>query len=366
MIKSASNHKLKDLNTFGLKARAAKYIRYDAPEDLPGIEWDAIPKPVLPLGQGSNLLFTADFPGTVLHSQIKGIHVLEERRDGDDVFVHAGAGVVWDDLCAWAARKGFWGPENLSGIPGTVGAAPVQNVGAYGVEAADIIDSVECFDIPARKFVVLTPQECTWDYRDSVFKHNRGRYIVTGVVFHFRTDFTPRLEYGNLREEIERNVKLCQTSSDPYNPLLGAHPGVQLPVRPQLVRDTVKIIRECKLPNPAKVGSAGSFFKNPVVSAGAYEKVLAVVRSSRGESSQVPHFDLPDGSVKVPAAFLIEFCGLKGAECGGAALWQNQPLVLVNVRGKASADDILSLEKKIVDKVEAVFGISLVPEVDHI
>jgi len=366
MIRTASNYKLKDLNTFGLKARAAKYVRYDAPEDLLNIDWSSLPAPILPLGQGSNLLFTADFPGTVLHSHIEGIDILQERCSGDDVFVHAGAAVVWDELCAWAARKGFWGPENLSAIPGTVGAAPVQNVGAYGVEAADIIDSVECFDIPSRKFVVLTPEQCAWDYRDSFFKHNRGRYVVTGVVFHFRTDFTPRLEYGNLREEVERNVELCHTSSDPYLPVLETRIGCELPVNPQLVRDTVKIIREVKLPNPRKVGSAGSFFKNPVVGADVYEKALAVVSSSRGEGAQMPHYDLPDGSVKIPAAFLIDFCGLKSASVGGAALWQNQPLVIVNTNGKASSEDILALEKIIVDKVAATFGIKLVPEVDHI
>jgi len=366
MLKITSNRNIKDLNTFALKACAAKYIRYDASQDLLGVDWDNIPKPVLPIGQGSNLLFTGDFPGTLLHSQIEGIHVLEERCVGDDVFVHVGSGVVWDELCAWAARKGFWGVENLSCIPGTVGAAPVQNVGAYGVEAADIIDSVECFDIQSRKFVVLTPGECEWGYRDSFFKHNRGRFVVTAVVFHFRVDFSPRLEYGHLREEVERNAELCYASSDPYRSVLEPRFGVELPVNPQLVRDTVKIIREGKLPNPKKVGSAGSFFKNPVVGADIYEKALNIVRSSRGASAQIPHYDLPDGSVKIPAAFLIDYCGLKEAKVGGAALWQSQPLVIVNAKGKATAEDILALEKIIVDKVADIFGITLVPEVDHI
>lgn len=366
MLKISENRNLKGFNTFALKASAAKFIRFDAPEDLFALDWDSLPGPILPLGQGSNLLFTADFPGTVLSCGIKGIDTLVERSVGDDVFVHAGSGVVWDELCDWAARKEFWGPENLSGIPGTVGAAPVQNIGAYSVEAAELIDSVECFDIQSRKYVRFTPEECAWDYRDSFFKHNRGRYVVTGVVFHFHTDFRPRLEYERLREEVERNAELCGISMDPYRPVIQTRFSTELPVTPRLVRDTVRIIREQKLPDPAKVGSAGSFFKNPVVSEAVFSEVVRTVEAFRGKGAKVPHYPLDSGDVKIPAAFLIEFCGLKGAECGGASVWPAQPLVLVNTCGKATAADILALEKRIIDKVAAVFGITLAPEVDHI
>jgi len=376
------------MNTFGMKVKAARYIEFSDAEDLLGVDWASLPGPLLFLGEGSNLLFTGDFPGTVLHSKIKGIEPIEEMCVDDDIYVRAGSGESMDELCRVTAAKGWWGAENLSGIPGTVGAAPVQNVGAYGVEAADIVHSVECFDIQTREFVVFNNAACAFGYRDSFFKHNRGRYIVLAVTFHLRSDFCPRLEYAHLLEEVERNAELAFTIADPYNPILSHEMQPQQPVTPTLVRDTVKIMRDAKLPDPRKVGSAGSFFKNPVVSFEAFRGVEAVVAGERSGACQggdrsgmaagclsggdkesvsaVPHYLLEDGTVKIPAAFLIESCGLKGATCGGAAVWKNQPLVLVNASGRAKPQDVLELEKLIIERVREKFGIELSAEVDHI
>lgn len=367
MIKKSTDKDLHGLNTFGMRVKAALYVEYDSPSDLAALPWENLPKPVLPVGGGSNLLFTGDFAGTVLRSCITGITVLHERCGGDDVYVHVGAGVEMDEFCHWAAGKGLWGVENLSAIPGSAGASAVQNVGAYGVEAGELIDSVECYECATGAFVTIPGADCDFAYRDSFFKHNRGKYIVTGVVFHLYSDFRPRLDYGHLKEEVERNVELSRPTSDPYMPVLGGFaPVPAMPLTPMLVRDTVKAIRESKLPDPKKVGSAGSFFKNPVVSAECFACVEAVARARRGEGTSVPHYDLPDGSVKIPAAWMIDFCGFKGAQCGGAAVWKSQPLVIVNATGKATPQDVLDLEKKIIDTVRDTFSVTLSPEVDHI
>lgn len=353
-------------NTFGMKVRAARYVEYDNALDLKDMDWAALKGCSLHIGEGSNLLFTGDYPGTVLRSRIKGKEVLD-RSAGDDIFVRVGAGEVMDDFIHWAAMKGLWGVENLSAIPGSVGASAVQNVGAYGVQAGELIDSVECFDTETGEFVTLSAAECSFAYRDSLFKHNRGRYVVVYVIYHLYQDFRPCLEYGNLREEVERNVELVHVSSNPYQPALDPMKLVpDMPLTPMLVRDTVKIIRESKLPDPSRIGSAGSFFKNPVVEASVYEHVCEVCRESRGADATVPHYDLPDGLVKIPAAWLIDFCGFKGAEQGGASVWAKQPLVIVNTEGKATPEDVITLENRIIDTIRSRFGITLEAEVDHI
>lgn len=366
-MKTSRDKNLKKYNTFGLKVKAAEFIEYEHAEDLRTIQWSMLPQPVLPVGEGSNLLFTGDFPGTVLHSAIKGIEVDEVRSSGDDVYVRVGAGVKWDDLCDWVARKELWGTENLSAIPGLVGAAPVQNIGAYGVEAADVIDSVECYEIETGSFITKSAADCEFAYRDSWFKHHRGRCIVTYVIFHLHADFRPQLEYAHLREEVERNAEIYKIDADPYKLIYETRFTPPMPISPLLVRETVKIIREGKLPAPDKVGSAGSFFKNPVVSADTFAKVEAKARAERGEETQVPHYDLPDGSVKIPAAWMIEYCGLKGLVFRDkAAVWDKQPLVIVNACGDAAPQDILDLENHIKDCVSDTFNIELEPEVDHI
>lgn len=356
------------MNTFGMKVKADCYIEFSSPSDLADIEWENLAEPLLFLGEGSNLLFTSDFKGTVLHSRIMGIEPVDALCTGADIFVRAGSGESMDEFCRVTAAKGWWGAENLSGIPGTVGAAPVQNVGAYGVEAADIIHSVDCFDVRTSQYVTFDNSQCAFAYRDSFFKHNRGRYIVLSVLFHLRADFCPRLEYAHLLEEVERNAQLSFATADPYNPVFNRGKQPQQPVTPVLVRDTVRIMRDAKLPDPKKIGSAGSFFKNPVVSSGKFAQVEAVLAADGRDiaANPVPHYPQQDGTVKIPAAFLIESCGLKGAASGGAAVWKRQPLVLVNASGQATAQDVLTLERHVIETVRKKFDIELSAEVDHI
>ena len=400
MIRTFQHYDLRDRNTFRMKVYCRTFIEYDSEDDLQELVPALLPSPdehiggssnsigqrgdyrglspendigggsdsignMAPLkhigggsnpirntarlkhiGGGSNLLFTGDFPGTVLHSAIRHIDVISDSDD--EVLVRVGAGVEFDKLCEWAARRGLWGPENLSHIPGEAGAAAVQNIGAYGVEAKDIIREVRAFDLVSRKFLTFSVEECNYGYRDSFFKSPEGkdRYIITGIVFAFRRNGSPILEYGNLRETLLSRCP-CPTPSD--------------------VRETIISIRRTKLPEVGEVGSAGSFFKNPVVSREVFGNVVRV--SGRDEAS-VPHYPVPGPGgepwVKIPAAWLIDQCGWKGAVRGGAGVWPSQPLVIINASGEASPEEILALEECIRMSVSDRFGIVLSPEVEHI
>lgn len=334
------DYDLSSRNTFRMKARCAKYIEYSSVQELESIDFDALPKPLLHIGGGSNLLFTGDFPGTVLHSAIKYIKYVDMGLD--EVPVMVGAGVVFDDFVAQTCSHGLWGAENLSLIPGEVGASAVQNIGAYGTEAADIISGVVCFDTVARKKVKFQVSECEYGYRDSMFKHAGGRYIVTSVLFRLHRKKGPNLSYKGLADALQGR------------PLL----------TPAEVRETVIAIRNEKLPAVEQTGSAGSFFKNPVVSALEFARVIDIAREE--SDAPVPHYILPGGMVKIPAAWLIERCGFKGAVHGGAAVWHKQPLVLVNASGSATPQDVLELERSIIEGVRNRFGIELHPEVEHV
>ena len=400
MIRTFQHYDLRDRNTFRMKVYCRTFIEYDSEDDLQELVPALLPSPdehiggsidsigqrgdyrglspendigggsdsignMAPLkhigggsnpirntarlkhiGGGSNLLFTGDFPGTVLHSAIRHIEVISDSDD--EVLVRVGAGVEFDKLCEWAAGRGLWGPENLSHIPGEAGAAAVQNIGAYGVEAKDIIREVRAFDLVSRKFLTFSVEECNYGYRDSFFKSPEGkdRYIITGIVFAFRRNGSPILEYGNLRETLLSRCP-CPTPSD--------------------VRETIISIRRTKLPEVGEVGSAGSFFKNPVVSREVFGNVVRV--SGRDEAS-VPHYPVPGPGgepwVKIPAAWLIDQCGWKGAVRGGAGVWPSQPLVIINASGEASPEEILALEDSIRMSVSDRFGIVLSPEVEHI
>ncbi len=324
------------LNTFRMKVRCECFVEYESVKELEGLNFDRLPRPLLHIGEGSNLLFTKDFPGTVLHSNIEYIKYMDMGLD--DVPVIVGAGVNFDSFVSETCRHGLWGAENLSLIPGEVGAAAVQNIGAYGVEIKDIISGVVCFDLKERKRVKFTASDCRYGYRSSMFKEseNKGRYIVTSVLFRLSRKRRPRLEYKGIAEALEGRE----------------------PQTPQEVREAVIRIRRAKLPDPEETGSAGSFFKNPVVSAAEFERI--------SPDGTAPHYRLPDGSVKIPAAWLIDSCGLKGAEQGGAAVYEKQPLVIVNRSGEASPEDVLALERRIIDGVRERFGIELHPEVEHI
>ena len=327
---------LSSQNTFRMKVSCECFVEYETVKELEGLNFDRLPKPLLHIGEGSNLLFTKDFPGTVLHSNIEFIKYVD--MGFDEVPVIVGAGVNFDNFVEETCRHGLWGAENLSFIPGEVGAAAVQNIGAYGVEVADIISGVVCFDLQERKKVKFTVQECCYGYRDSFFKRpeNKGRYVVTSVLFRLSRKANPRTASKGVREALG--------DRDPQNPME--------------VREAVIRLRREKLPDPMETGSAGSFFKNPVIG----EDQFAAI----SPDGSAPHYHLPGGKVKVPAAWLIDSCGLKGAESGGAKVYEKQPLVIVNESGQASPEDVLALEERIIKTVEERYGITLHPEVEHI
>ena len=414
MINTTYYQDLTKMNTFGMKVKARCFMEYDSVADLVDIEFEELARPVLHIGGGSNLLFTDDFKGTVLHSKINFIEILEEGHGGGveklnpshsgewapptheavgghgfsnhphdphTVLVSVGAGVVFDDFCAWAAKEGLWGVENLSYIPGEVGASAVQNIGAYGVEVKDVIRKVYCYDTVEEEFVSFGVEECEYGYRDSIFKDPevKGRYIVTHVVFALSRTPQPRLDYGHLRDAVMASS--VSLSSDPRpatssltHPLAGG--GMSLPsdteeammsrLTPALIRKVIIKIRKEKLPEPSVMGSAGSFFKNPVITAEHFARIEAAVRSELGAEYKVPHYDLPDGMVKVPAAWMIEQCGWKGRRSGGAAVYDKQPLVIVNYTGDAYPEEIVGLERRIIASVKAKFDIDLHPEVEHV
>lgn len=343
-MKRIENYDLSNQNTFRMKVKAALYIEYDNVEELQSLDLKALPQPVFHMGAGSNLLFTKDFPGTVLHSNIKFIKYVDMGLD--EVLLTVGSGVVFDDLIANVAGNGLWGMENLSLIPGEVGAAAVQNIGAYGVEAKDVISGVVCLDTKDWTKTVFKVGECAYGYRDSRFKHERGRYIITSVLFRVTRKYSPKLDYGGVRAALEGRDLQALTPMD--------------------VREAIIGIRNAKLPDPSQIGSAGSFFKNPVISREHFERIVAAESLLCGRAMPVPHYDLPDGNVKVPAAWLIDQCGFRGKVLGGAQVYEKQPLVIVNASGSASPEDVLTLENQIIAAVQERYEITLHPEVDHI
>ena len=347
------------MNTFGMKVKARCFIEYDSVADLVDIEFEELARPVLHIGGGSNLLFTDDFKGTVLHSKINFIEIINDKAD--QVLVSVGAGVVFDDFCDWAAKEGLWGVENLSYIPGEVGASAVQNIGAYGVEVKDVIKTVYCYDTVDEEFVNFDVEDLEYGYRDSAFKDPeiKGRYIVTHVVFALSRTPQPKLDYGHLKDAVLSASASLSSDTDAEQDLL-------VNVTPALIRKVIIKIRKEKLPEPSVMGSAGSFFKNPVISAEHYARIEAAAKAEHGADYKVPHYDLPDGTVKVPAAWMIEQCGWKGKRSGNAAVYDKQPLVIVNYTGEAYPEEIIGLEKRIIASIKAKFDIELHPEVDHI
>lgn len=355
-MKISWHHSLLGHNTFGMNVSCACYAEYDSEAELTAFFAEggqsALPKPFLHIGAGSNLLFTGDFPGTVFHSGIKFIREVPDRTGAPEkLSVEAGAGTPWDEFCLWCAERGLWGPENLSGIPGETGAAAVQNIGAYGVEFQDVVSAVRCFDAVTCSVKTIRKADCRYGYRDSVFKQSaKGRYIVVSVIMELSRRSVPRLGYGHVRAAAE--AALSETGQESLTP--------------GLMRKVILDIRNSKLPDPAEIGNAGSFFKNPVVPKSSYDRVENYARSRYGQDYAVPHFDAGSGFIKIPAAWLIEQCGWKGFRDGNVGVHDRQPLVLVNLTGKASPDEIIALEKKIIASVYDIFGIGLHPEVEHI
>ena len=319
MARIEYNYPLLSHNTFGIEAYADRFVAYDSVEDLRQVvrrlRADCPDVPVLHIGGGSNLLFLSDFKGVVLHSAIGGIEC-EEQPDG--IRLRVGAAVVWDDLVAYCVEHGFYGLENLSFIPGEVGASAVQNIGAYGAEAKDVITAVETVGLRDGEVRMFDVSACGYAYRKSIFKEEwRGRYAVTHVHFRLSATFRPNLDYGGIREALSAE---------------GIRPEE---VTAQDLRRVVIAIRKAKLPDPKVQGNAGSFFMNPVVPREVYEAI-------KGDYPDVPHYEVDAERVKIPAGWLIERCGWKGRSLGRAAVHDRQALVLVN-KGGATGRDILAL-----------------------
>lgn len=332
------NKSLKSYNTFAVPALARYFIEINRKEDLPALfsNRDQLQLPLLVLGGGSNVLFTRDFAGTVLKMNIKGIAVEKQQ---ESVLVEAGAGEVWNDLVMFSVERGYAGIENLTLIPGSAGAAPIQNIGAYGVELKDVFESLEAFDTETGGFRRFSREECEFDYRESVFKKRyRGRFIVTSVRLRLSTVFRPNSSYGAIEAELtKRNI-----------------------VKPSIrdISEVVAAIRVSKLPDPSTIGNAGSFFKNPVIGEDELERL-------RKNFPAVVSFPMSGDRVKLAAGWLIEQCGWKGRVIGRTGTWKNQALVLVN-HGNATGEEIYALSQKIIDAVHDKFGVILEREVNII
>jgi UDP-N-acetylmuramate dehydrogenase len=337
-VKDFYDFNLKEHNTFGIDVKCRRFIEFESVDELLQIV-NSLPdadKPLLVLGGGSNMLFTADYEGTVLHSAIKG-HVAVQTDEG--IMLRCGSGEVWDDIVSLCVSNRMYGAENLSLIPGDVGASAVQNIGAYGAEAKDIILKVEAVDLQTGKMCEFTNEECEYAYRKSKFKGEwRNRFVITYVTYKLSEVFCPCLDYGNIRAELEkRNIKV--------------------PTAEQL-RNVIIDIRNEKLPDPKVEGNAGSFFMNPVVPKAKYEELVA-------RFGNVPHYSVDDNNEKIPAGWMIDQCGWKGKSLGKAGVHSRQALVLVN-RGGAEGKDIVALCDAIKRDVKDKFGIDIVPEVNII
>ena len=399
MVTKKESYDLSKRNTFGMKVSCRLYVEITEPEDLLALDFDSLPQPLFVMGGGSNLLFTGDFPGTVLHLAIRfldsalpgsarndketdtrevPLSVISTKAEGrvekSDVLVRVGAGVVFDDFCAWAASEGLWGPENLSLIPGEVGASAVQNIGAYGVEAKDIIDTVHAFDRTTRTFVDIPGSACGYGYRTSLFKTAwKGRYLITSVTFRLSATPQPKLDYGGVRKALEarfldfaRNDRGSFARNDKDTVISTKAEGrVEKSITPQIIRDTIIDIRRQKLPDPEEIGSAGSFFCNPVIEREHFERIVALAKEENGPEYEVPHYDVGE-KVKVPAAWMIDQCGFKGMRLGGAQVYPKQPLVIVNATGSATPEEIVALERRVIDTIRAKYDIELHPEVEHV
>lgn len=331
------NYSLLKHNTFNLDVKTRWFVEYESEDDLQKLLHDEyfFSQAFFHIGQGSNLLFLGDFNGVILHSGIKGIEI--EKENADFVWLKVGAAEDWDSFVAHCVENGWGGVENLSKIPGEVGSSAFQNIGAYGVEASDCITEVHTYCLETGEKKIFTNEDCRYSYRGSFFKEpqNRGLYYITHVVYQLAKNPTFKLEYGNIKASLENKAITLQT-----------------------IREAIIAIRESKLPDPKIWGNAGSFFMNPYVSISDYEKL-------KEQYPQMPHYPIDDKRVKVPAAWLIDQCGLKGKTLGGAAVCENQPLVLIN-KNHATSQEIVALAEEIQRLVKQTFGIELQPEVNYI
>lgn len=335
-MKIEQNIDLAPYNSFGVSVTAARYAEVDSAEQAAWLfaQPEITTSQWMPLGDGCNVLFTGDYNGTIV--RVSDTSILLESEDEQSATLRVGGGVEWDDMVEWCVNHNLWGVENLSLIPGTVGACPVQNIGAYGAEAADTIIGVVIWDVNEGCVRELSPEECNFGYRESVFKHElKGRALVLAVRFRLSKSANPRLDYGDVRAKVEA---------------LG---GPTL----RNIRTAIVEIRRAKLPDHKKVGNAGSFFKNPVVDASVAERIKA-------EWPDAPTYPAAEqGKVKLAAGWLIDKCGWKGGSLGRAGVHDRQALVLINLGG-ATAQEVITLAETIRKDVASKFGVDISPEVN--
>jgi len=338
MLQIQQNISLKNFNTFGIGVFARYFVEINHADELAELfmdpQWQHMER--LVLGGGSNMLFKKDFGGLVIRMNIRGI---EHRISHQEAFVVVGAGEVWNDLVNFCVARDYAGLENLSLIPGSVGASPIQNIGAYGVELKDVFDTCEAFEIASRSIKTFTRHDCRFGYRDSVFKTDlKGQYIITSVKFKLSLVPDVKLHYGAINDELAKRGIASPTIKD--------------------VSQVVSHIRVSKLPDPSTIGNAGSFFKNPVIAINEFNAVKA-------KFPEVVHYPAGDGHIKLAAGWLIEQCGWKGKVVGNTGTWKNQALVLVN-HGGATGEEVYSLSSQIIDSVYTKFGVMLEREVNII
>ncbi|MDZ4751961.1 MAG: UDP-N-acetylmuramate dehydrogenase [Flavobacteriales bacterium] len=336
-IQISENISLRHLNTFGIEAMAEKYLKFNSLDDLQ--EWREIPgmlkSNVLVLGGGSNILFTKDFKGVILHNQLHGIELIEE--DENHFYVRSAAGEPWDSFVQLCVKNNWAGVENLSLIPGSVGAAPMQNIGAYGVEIKDVFHSLEAFHIQEGYLKTFDLQECKFGYRESVFKGSeKGKWIISSVTFRLLKRPVFKTNYGAIQEELEKLRPDRLSISD--------------------ISRAVVNIRTSKLPNPAILGNAGSFFENPVVS-------MELANTIKQKHADAPIYPVNVEVAKVAAGWLIEKCGWKGKVVGNCGMHAKQALVLVNYGGATGAE-VLAFSEQVMSSVFETFGVQLKREVN--
>ena len=333
-MRDLRDYSLKAHNTFGIDAKCSRYLEYETVDEALVVarilRQEATPYIII--GDGSNLLLTKDYEGIVVHSAMKGV-IFGDRK------MCCASGEEWDDVVALSLRHRLYGLENLSLIPGNVGASAVQNIGAYGVEVQDVLFTVDVVEIATGKVSTINREDCEYAYRQSRFKKDwKNKYLITSVTYVLNKTFKPHLDYGNIRAELERK-------------------GIENPTAQQ-VRDTIIGIREAKLPDPKVTGNAGSFFMNPIVSREKYEQLAE-------QYENMPHYEVDADHIKIPAGWMIDQCGWKGKSLGRAGVHDKQALVLVN-RGGATGAEIVTLCETIQADVKAKFGIDIYPEVNII
>ena len=337
-MKDYSDYSLLKHNTFGIDARCSRFLEYENREEAAEVarmlrEREA---PFMMIGAGSNLLLTRDYEGMVVHAAVKGISL---TIDGNTAWLRCGSGETWDDVVAWTVGQGIADLACLSLIPGDVGASAVQNIGAYGSEAAQFIAQVSAVEIATGNHMDIGAADCHYGYRDSRFKHEwKNRFLITHVTYKLQCDRMPSLEYGNIRAELDKQGT--------------THPT------PLQLRQAIIDIRQAKLPEPSELGNAGSFFMNPVVEQNVFERLAKLYPG-------MPHYYVNEAEEKIPAGWLIEQCGWKGRSMGRAGVYAKQALVLVNLGG-ATGTDIKALYEAVQHDVKEKFGIWLKPEVNII